>query len=71
MKTDWITKILLLLIAVALWMNALNPWLKPMPVQAQSDTVRILSSIDANVNAIHTYILGIAGGSCSNSKICR
>lgn len=31
---DKTTKVLLALIALALWMLALNPWLRPAPVQA-------------------------------------
>ncbi len=37
MKTDKLTKILLGIIAIALWMLALNPWLQPMPVAARED----------------------------------
>ncbi len=35
MKTDKLTKVLLGVIAIALWMLALNPWLQPVPVAAQ------------------------------------
>lgn len=37
MKTDRLTKILLGVIAIALWILALNPWLRPEPVAAQED----------------------------------
>ena len=37
MNTEKLTKILLGIIAVALWVIALNPWLRPMPVAAQED----------------------------------
>ena len=35
MRTDKLTKVLLGIIAIALWMIALNPWLRPVPVAAQ------------------------------------
>ena len=37
MKTEKLTKILLGIIAIALWVIALNPWLRPMPVAAQEE----------------------------------
>ena len=38
---DRTTKALLLAIAVGLWANAITTWLGPVPVQAQSDIVRV------------------------------
>ncbi len=35
MRTDKLTKVLLGVIAIALWMIAINPWLRPAPVAAQ------------------------------------
>jgi hypothetical protein len=35
MRTDKLTKVLLGVIAIALWMIALNPWLRPVPAAAQ------------------------------------
>lgn len=61
MKTDKITKSLLAAIAVALWMIAVNPWLRPMPVSAQDR--RDLSQIES-------YLRQISNGTCTNSKIC-
>ncbi len=37
MRIDKLTKVLLGIIAIALWMIALNPWLRPVPVAAQED----------------------------------
>ena len=34
MRTDKLTKVLLGVIAIALWMIALNPWLRPAPAAA-------------------------------------
>jgi hypothetical protein len=38
MKSDAMTKILLALIAVALWTMILGSWLRPQPVAAQAPT---------------------------------
>ncbi len=35
MRTDKLTKVLLGIIAIALWTIALSPWLRPAPVAAQ------------------------------------
>lgn len=59
---DRATKILLALIAFGLWANALVPVLKPLPAHA-SDTERLLSRIDDNIN-------DIARGYCSNKQLC-
>jgi hypothetical protein len=65
MTIDRMTKVLLALIAVALLLNALNPWLLPIQsakaVQAD-DTNRVLRSIEGSVK-------NIANGTCTNSKI--
>lgn len=64
MKTDRTTKLLLALIALGLFMNALNPWLMPMPVAAQNqDIAGYLSDIESSVSRI-------ARGACPNIKIC-
>ena len=61
MNTDRLTKALLAAIAVALWMIALNPWLRPITAGAQTDIY--LQRIADDVSAI-------AGGVCLNPKIC-
>ena len=35
MKTEKLTKVLLGIIAIALWVIALNPWLRSLPVAAE------------------------------------
>lgn len=60
MTTDRTTKLLLALIAIALWMNALNPWLRPITASAQ---VEELSGIASEVRRI-------SRGLCLNGKIC-
>ena len=37
MHTEKLTKVLLGIIAIALWVIALNPWLRPLPVAAEED----------------------------------
>jgi hypothetical protein len=37
MNTDKLTKVLLVMIAIASWIIALNPWLRPVPVAAQEE----------------------------------
>lgn len=59
---DRTTKILLALIALGLWVNAIVPVLKPLPAYA-SDSERLLSRIDDSLN-------DIAKGYCSNKKLC-
>jgi hypothetical protein len=61
MNTDKLTKCLLAMIAIALWVIAMNPWLRPMPVSAQ-DTPD-LSQIESDLGRI-------SRGTCTNSKIC-
>lgn len=57
---DRTTKILLALIALGLWANALGPVLKPLPAFASDSLLR---SIDSTLE-------DIARGNCSNRKIC-
>jgi hypothetical protein len=75
MKTDKFTKSLLAAIAIALWMIAMNPWLRPTPVAAQESTdlskvESSLSSIQSDVSSMETDLKRIARGVCTNSKIC-
>ena len=71
MKTDRMTKGLLALIALALLMNALNPWLRPVPVSAQTaDTLAVLSGIQSSVSGIEADLSNISGGNCMNATLC-
>ena len=85
MKADRIVKTLLVLIAIGLWINALNPWLLPTRVSAQSALeISYLSSIDSHLSeivsytysiesdasSIESYLGRIQRGTCSNSTIC-
>jgi hypothetical protein len=67
-----LNKMLLALIAVALWIIALNPWLRPAPVAAASAAqievydYRVVSTI----RSIESYVTSIANGLCLNNKLC-
>ena len=65
---DKSTKFLLLVIAVALWMIALNPWLRPVAVAAAQEVDLI--SIESYLSSIESDVESIYWGTCLNSKIC-
>ena len=64
MKTDRTTKVLLALIAMALFLNAIVPFAQPAVVQAQSGRSEIL------LNQIFNELRQISTGYCMNDKIC-
>ena len=64
MKTDTTTKILLALIAMALFLNAIVPLAQPTAVQAQSGT------IEDQLSQIFNELREISMGYCRNDKIC-
>jgi hypothetical protein len=64
---DRLTKALLAAIAVGLWLNAVNPWIRPRPVEAQME---YLGSINSTVALIQTDLSTIQRGVCANNKIC-
>lgn len=63
MVTDLYTKAVLTIIAVALALSALNPWLAPTRAEA--------SKHENVVVAIFGTLSQIANGSCKNPKICH
>lgn len=69
MTVDKTTKILLFLIALGLFLNALNPWLLPRVAYAQHDE---LSGIATTVKSIDKRLANLMRGTpdCLNSKIC-
>lgn len=71
MTTDKVTKILLVLVALGLLMNALNPWLRPMTTAAAAQ-IDELSGIADSVRSIdHRLAILLKGGAgCNNDKIC-
>ena len=64
MKTDRTTKVLLALIAVALFLNAIVPLVQPAMVQAQD------AAIESHLRQISDNFRTIANGFCLNDKIC-
>jgi hypothetical protein len=62
MKVDRTTKMLLLMIALGLWLNAIGPFLHVRKVSADTDTA--VQSIASDMNKI-------SGGRCLNTTICR
>jgi len=71
MTVDKTTKILLFLIAFGLFLNALNPWLRPMTTAAAAQ-IDELSGIADSVRSIdHRLAILLQGGAgCNNDKIC-
>ena len=69
MVTDWYTKMVLTVIAIALSLIALNPWVAPLPASAQL-SASDLSSIEGDVSSIKSHLGSIYRGICLNNKIC-
>ena len=75
MTTDRTTKVLLALIAVALFLNAIVPLVQPAVVQAQygiiENQLRQMSvSIGGELRQISNELNRISQGNCRNEKIC-
>ena len=60
MKTDTTAKILLTVIALALWLNVIGSWVNPTVVQPQN----------FEISWILQAVQDIANGTCDNPKIC-
>ncbi|HUC40160.1 MAG TPA: hypothetical protein VMR92_04955, partial [Gemmatimonadales bacterium] len=60
MTTDRITKVWLGTIALGLWMNVVDHWIRPAH----------LAAADADSTVIMRDVHSIATGSCSNKHIC-
>ena len=73
MPTDRTTKLLLALIAMALFLNALVPLAQPVAVNAQAPG--IIAERDRQTAIVITRIQedlsAIANGTCRNSAICE
>jgi hypothetical protein len=65
---DRLTKALLAAIALGLWANAVNPWIRPLV--AAADTESQLSGIASTVRGMSVDLFEIKGGTCVNRKIC-
>ena len=72
MKTDRTTKLMLALIAMALFLNAIVPLVQPAAVQAQQDAAieRHLRQISNDLRQFSNDFKRISDGSCFNDKIC-
>ena len=71
---DKSTKLLLAVIAVALWLIALNPWLQPVSVAAAQDFSMMetyLAYIQTDVSSMKSDLGAIYDGICLNSTICN
>lgn len=78
--TDRTTKALLAAIALGLWVNIADQWVRPVTVYAQDDTrvVRELRTINStlesrlsNLESELSSLERIARGVCPNDKICQ
>ena len=72
MTTDRTTKLLLALIALALFLNALIPLVQPESVEAQAPGLvfeqdRVTAQV---LTGIHDELERISNGNCRNDKIC-
>ena len=72
MKTDRTTKVLLTLIAIGLFLNALGSYPRSSVANAQSqyDLEFKLDQIRFTVDQIEEDVSSISYGLCLNSKIC-
>jgi len=71
--TDRTTKLLLLAIALGLWANVATRWIQPVPLRAQatSEAVLEIKQLHVDLLGIGADLVGIAGGTCLNPKICK
>jgi len=65
MEIDRYTKLLLTVIAIALVIIALNPWLTPRVAEADD-----LSTLESYARRIYSEVSSISSGLCLNGKIC-
>ena len=72
MKTDRTTKVLLALIAIALFLNAIVPFAQPPTVQAQAPGIIAAQNRQTAlvIDRIHDELERISNGSCRNDTIC-
>lgn len=73
MKTDTVTKILLALIAIGLWLNLMGWKIGSEAASAavrQSEEAEALTRIEMMVDSIDENLEIIALGSCMNARLC-
>ena len=69
MIIDRYTKFVFTLIAISLFLIALNPWIAPTKAYAELNEGD-LSGIESNLSGINSTLRKISRGMCLNSKIC-
>jgi hypothetical protein len=69
MSPDRTTKVLLGLIALALWLNLLSPMFHPRPVKADTDDT--LDKIEKHLDSIEHDTHAVYSGICLNDVICH
>ena len=69
MIIDRYTKAVFTLIAISLFLIALNPWIAPTKAYAELRGTD-LSSIENSLRGIKSDLGSISSGLCLNSKIC-
>ena len=63
---DKITKVLLAIIAFGLLMNAVNPWVRPVKVEAQDyEVLRELRDISSTLSSMESDLRRISRGTCT------
>lgn len=72
---DKISKSLLVVLTVGIWLNFIVMLLKPNPALAEQDLLSSLvknytGSTTSDFNIIKKAILSIADGTCTNKKLC-
>ena len=75
MNMDKMSKTLLVILAVGIWLNFIVMLLKPNPALAEQDLLSSLvknytGSTAADFNIVKKAILSIADGTCTNKKLC-
>ena len=72
MRIDRTTKLLLALIAIGLFLNAIVPLTQPAAVQAQARGIIAQQNRETAlvINRIHSELERISNGSCRNDIIC-
>ena len=72
MNIDTTTKVLLVLIAIGLFLNAVAPFVQPMPVQAQAPGIVAAMNRETAraIDEIRRDLQSIQRGTCTNSTIC-
>ena len=69
MIMDKYTKAIMTVIAVALFMIALNPWIAPTKAYAELSSIDLMN-IEFHLNEIKSAVAKLSTGKCRNSILC-